>query len=234
MTLAIDEQFTPSRGLALELPNRPGRLLRVLAIRTAILAAGVVLTVLLAVRMQLSLLSYQAASDSMSPDWLAVAGGLMAGGLILGVALLVVFRTRSMRRAGGLLLGVPLLLLVIGCLAMTYYPRANFKSDDLRAEWTHLHPTLRHALWVARLSDESLVLTDLRRAPDDYHLMGLRLPFTSRHFPQTDGYAHAVDLRVSDAGDLRNWARQGLFLLMGLHADRHGGTADHLHVSLPG
>jgi hypothetical protein len=45
---------------------------------------------------------------------------------------------------------------------------------------------------------------------------------------------------VRDAGDLRNWARQGVFLALGLKADRHGGptdrhggTADHLHVSLP-
>ncbi|MBT4608755.1 MAG: hypothetical protein HOC05_01860, partial [Gemmatimonadetes bacterium] len=186
-----------------------------------------------AVRGQLAILSYQNASGHLSPDWLAVAAGLAAGGVVLFLSLGLILRLHSVRRAGGLLLALPLLMVLAGTLATTHFPRDNFKSDDVRAEWTHLHPTLRHALWVARLGDESLVLTDLRRGPEDYHLMGLRLPFTSRHYPQTDGYAHAVDLRVHDAGDLRNWARQGLFLLMGLKADRHAGSADHLHVSLP-
>ncbi len=233
MTLAIDAQPAPRRDLALGIPAGVSRHLGTVAIRAVVLAAGGVLTLLMAVRLQLQILAYQTTGDGLVPDWLAVVGGLLAGGLILSATLLVVFRTRSARRAGGLLLGVPLVMMLIGCLALSHYPRANFKSDDIRAEWTHLHPTLRHALWVARLGDESLVLTDLRRAPDDYRLMGLRIPFTSRHFPQTDGYAHAVDLRVTDAGDLQNWARQGLFLLMGLHAGRHGGTADHLHVSMP-
>jgi len=61
----------------------------------------------------------------------------------------------------------------------------------------------------------------LPRAPDSQHYVG------------DDGFARAVDVRVSDAGALRNWARQGMFLLMGLEAGRHQGTADHLHISLP-
>jgi hypothetical protein len=55
----------------------------------------------------------------------------------------------------------------------------------------------------------------------------------SRHFPDDQGYARAVDIRVSATGEMRDWLRQGSFLLMGLRASRHVGTADHLHVALP-
>ncbi len=233
MDLAISGDVTRARPVALGMPRGVGRILRGLGLRLACLAGGAALAALVAVRVQLNILGYQMSNDGMSPDWLAVAAGLLVGGGVLWFAILLAIRLRSLRWAAGLLLGLPLTMLIIGSLAMTYFPPTNFKNDDLRAEWTQLHPTLRHALWVARLGDGHLVLTDLKRTPDDYRLLGLRLPFTSRHYPQTDGYAHAVDLRVSDAGDLRNWARQGMFLLMGLRADRHGGTADHLHVSMP-
>ncbi len=213
--------------------HRVGSRLLFLPLRLAGCAAGGVLSLFVAIRAQLAILAHQQGAGHLSPDWLAVAGGLAAGGFVLSASLGLILRLHSVRRVGGLLIAVPLLMILAGTLATTHFPQSNFKSDDLRAEWTHLHPTLRHALWVVRLGDQSLVLTDLRRGPKDYRLMGLRLPFSSRHYPQTDGYAHAVDLRVRDAGDLRNWARQGLFLLMGLNAERHGGSADHLHISLP-
>ena len=84
------------------------------------------------------------------------------------------------------------------------------------------------------LEDRRLVLTDIARQSSDYEEMGLKKQPASLHYIKSDGYAHAVDLRVSNVGEMRNWARQGLFLLMGLQALRHTGTADHLHVSLPG
>ena len=210
-----------------------GRRLSFLVIRWVGCCVGGVLALLVAVRAQLAILDVQTVSGDLTADWLAVAGGLAAGGLVLFASLRLVLRFGSVRGAGSLLVGLPLVMVLMGSLATTHFPPSNFKSDEVRAEWTHLHPTLRHALWVARLGDPTLVLTDLRRGPHDYRLMGLRLPFTSRHYPQSDGYAHAVDLRVHDAGDLQNWARQGLFLLMGLRAERHVGTADHLHISLP-
>ena len=199
-----------------------GRRLSFLVIRWVGCCVGGVLALLVAVRAQLAILDVQ-----------TVSGGLATGGLVLFASLRFVLRFGSVRRAGSLLVGLPLVMVLMGSLATTHFPPSNFKSDEVRAEWTHLHPTLRHALWVARLGDPTLVLTDPRRGPHDYRLMGLRLPFTSRHYPQSDGYAHAVDLRVHDAGDLQNWARLGLFLLMGLRAERHVGTADHLHISLP-
>ena len=68
--------------------------------------------------------------------------------------------------------------------------------------------------------------------PREYGEMGLRRPAASPHYLHGDGYAHAVDLRVSNVGAARNWARQGFLLLMGLNAVRHTGTADHLHLAL--
>ena len=194
-----------------------------------VLLAGVMASLILSVRVQLASLTHYP-----SANWPAVVVGLLAGGVLLAVTVVLVLRPRSPRRALILLVTLPTMLLTAGCLSVTHFPRSNFKSDELRAEWYRLHPTLRVALWIARLGAGDLLLTDVSRQPSDYDDMGLTTPTWSAHFfAPRDGYAHAVDLRVRDSGDLRNWARQGVFLALGLRADRHGGTADHLHVSLP-
>lgn len=192
------------------------------------LLCGLAAAVLAAIRVQLALLGQH-------PEWgwLALAAGLLAGGLTLSLVLVVALRWRSIRGAGLLSTAVLLAVVSAGSAGMLSFPVQNFKSPELRGEWQHLHPTLRLALWVARLGERDLVLTDLSRRPADYSTMSLALPATSAHYAAGDGYARAVDVRVSDAGELRNWARQGVFLLMGLNASRHAGTADHLHISLP-
>ena len=201
-----------------------------------LLLAGTLTSLILLVRVQLLLLAHYPTAE-----WPAMAAGLLAGGVPLAIAVAMALRLRSPRRALMLLLALPTMLLTAGCLSVTHFPRSNFKSDELRAEWYRLHPTLRNALWVARLGEGALILTDVTRKPSNYGEMGLTEPSWSSHFTSPrNGYAHAIDLRVRDAGDLRNWARQGVFLALGLKADRHGGptdrhggTADHLHVSLP-
>ncbi|MBT4499793.1 MAG: hypothetical protein HOC74_18845, partial [Gemmatimonadetes bacterium] len=112
-------------------------------------------------------------------------------------------------------------------------PEHRFKDLQTAVEWRQLHPTLRLAVWLVAIEDRSMVLTDIARTPEGYVGMGLEPQRESRHYVGEDGYSRAVDLRVSDAGRLRNWARQGLFLLMGVETVRHVGTADHLHVALP-
>jgi hypothetical protein len=190
---------------------------------------GVVTTFVVSVRVQLAILQRYPTAD-----WLALAAGLVTAGLVLFVTVAVACRLRSPRRAMVLVTALPILLLTAGCLSVTHFPRSGFKSDELRGEWNRLHPTLRVALWIARLGVGELVLTDVSRMPADYGSMGLPQPKSSRHFfSPWDGYAHAVDLRTRDAGDLRNWARHGVFLALGLRAVRHDGTADHFHVSLP-
>ncbi len=193
------------------------------------LLVGVIASLIVSVRVQLALLTHYPTAD-----WPSVVAGLLAGGVLLAVTVALVLRMRSPRRALILLVTLPTMLLTVGCLSVTHFPRSNFKSDELRAEWYRLHPTLRVALWIARLGAADLLLTDVSRRPSDYDEMGLTTPSWSEHFfSPRDGYAHAIDLRVRDTGALRNWARQGVFLTLGLRAERHGGNADHLHVSMP-
>ena len=193
------------------------------------LAAGVIASVLTGMRAQLLLLE-----RFPQGGWMVACGGLLIGGLVLGVALVTVFTLRSLKRTGLLLLAVPLVVAGVGLAGIAHFPERHFKDGQVAEEWRQLHPTLRLALWVVALEDWSVVLTDIARTPEGYVDMGIEPLGESRHYVGEDGYARAVDLRVSDAGPLRNWVRQGLFLIMGLKTLRHEGTADHLHVALPG
>lgn len=166
-------------------------------------------------------------------EWMALAGGLLAGGLALSVALCLAFGLPSPRRALLLMAAVPILLVAAGCLSVAHFPEAGFRTPELRGEWERLHPTLRLSLWIARLGGE-VVVTGVARAPWEYGSPGLpesrgpdTLPAPGR------GYARGVDLRTPEAGPLVFWARQGLFLGLGLKASPHFGAPGHLRVSLP-
>ncbi len=194
-------------GPLLAVTRLPGFVLR--------LGLGLAATLVVSVRAQLAILERYPAAD-----WMALAGGLVAGGLVLFAAVAVAFGLRSPRRALLLLTALPALLLTAGCLSVTHFPEAGFRTRDLRGEWERLHPTLRLSLWIARLGGD-LVLTDVAARPAQDGSTPWR------------GYVRAVDLRAREAGDLRDWARQGLFLALGLKAVPHSGAAGHLHVSLP-
>ena len=195
--------------------------------------AGLIIAVLTAVRVQLLLL----ARDP-NASWLAVVSGLLTAGVVLVLTLLIgcrfAYRFYTPKRMGLALVVVPLLTLLLGYAGISRFPERNFKNQQIAGEWTRLHPTLRLALWVVAIEDRKMVLTDIARQPEGYVGMGLKVPAESQHYIDADGYARAVDLRVTNVGDLRNWGRQGLFLLMGLRTLRHTGTADHLHIALPG
>jgi len=62
--------------------------------------------------------------------------------------------------------------------------------------------------------------------------MGLKSKNHSLHYRQSNGYAHAMDLRTNGRSEVRNFMTQTFFRLMGFKTLRHIGTADHLHVSL--
>ncbi|MDP6019066.1 MAG: hypothetical protein QGI32_23455, partial [Candidatus Latescibacteria bacterium] len=136
-----------------------------------LLLAGTLTSLILLVRVQLLLLAHYPTAE-----WPAMAAGLLAGGVTLAIAVAMALRLRSPRRALMLLLALPTMLLTAGCLSVTHFPRSNFKSDELRAEWYRLHPTLRNALWVARLGEGALILTDVTRKPSNYGEMGLTEP----------------------------------------------------------
>lgn len=109
----------------------------------------------------------------------------------------------------------------------------NVKGDAVRAEYRALHPLLRLGSTVLVLVDRNAVMTDASRVREDYAAMGLPAAETSLHYPQDDGYVHALDLRTLGRPEWRNVLVSTGYRLMGFRTLRHRGTADHLHVSLP-
>lgn len=125
------------------------------------------------------------------------------------------------------------LALAYSIYALVYFSSAHAKSDRVRAYYGSLHPLLRVALSTLILIDRDMVVTDLTRRPQDYALMGLATNDGSLHYIQSDGYAHAADLRTAGRCWVKNRLVQLYFWSMGFGTLRHTGTADHLHVELP-
>lgn len=109
----------------------------------------------------------------------------------------------------------------------------NVKSPELTAEYRSLHPLLRLATATLILIDGDAVVTDASRTLADYAAWGLPANEASLHFPQEDGWAHALDLRTGGRPEWRNRLVQFGFEVMGFSTLRHDGTADHLHVAMP-
>lgn len=119
------------------------------------------------------------------------------------------------------------------CLyALLFLSARNAKTETVHGQYTTVHPFLRLAVSTLTIFDRDLVITDMSRTHSDYDDMGLAPKRNSLHYPQADGYVHAIDLRTNDRAEWRNTALKGYFWLMGFRTLRHVGTADHLHVSL--
>ncbi len=116
--------------------------------------------------------------------------------------------------------------------ALLYVAGANVKSEEVRAEYSSLHPMLRLAASTLVLVDRAAVITDAARTRDDYRRMGLSPREASLHFRQASGFVHAIDLRTKGRSERWNKTVELAFWAMGFHALRHMGTADHLHISL--
>ncbi len=128
---------------------------------------------------------------------------------------------------------VALPLVVFYCsYSLLYLASVNAKSAPVRAYYRSVHPLLRLALSTLILVDRDMLITDTGRAPDDYGRMGLPTNSRSRHFKQADGWIHAVDLRTTGRGFIKNRGVQFYFWLVGFDTRRHVGTADHLHIEL--
>jgi hypothetical protein len=91
---------------------------------------------------------------------------------------------------------------------------------------------MRVALGTIIFVDSDIVVTDLSRTHSDYQKMGMKALRNSLHYRQKDGFVHAIDLRTKGKSELRNSLLQGYFNIMGFNTLRHGGTGDHLHISL--
>lgn len=125
-----------------------------------------------------------------------------------------------------------ILVLGYGLHALYFFSDKNAKHPHVQKEFTSLHPILRLSISTIIHLDDGLIMTDANRLPEDYRKMGLKSKKNSLHYRQNNGYVHAFDVRVKN----RSWVRNGLlqlyFKAMGFNTLRHGGTGDHLHVSL--
>jgi hypothetical protein len=167
--------------------------------------------------------------------WLAVAvASLLTLGVVAIYATWLSRRVSGKARAATIARWVALPLALAWCgYSVLYLSRVNAKTDEVRAYYGSVHPVLRVALATAILGDGGLVVTDMRRVPQDYARMGLPELERTKHYRQPNGWVHAADLRTIGHGEIRNRALQLYFWTMGFQTLRHVGTADHLHVQLP-
>ena len=166
----------------------------------------------------------------------------MIGGVIITSVLLVLYFTVFYgvfaRRVGDL--GSFKRRWVIAMLILTGYTihglffisTNNVKSSTLKDELSDLHPLLRISVSTVIMIDKDLIITDASRIPEDYRKMGLPSKSSSLHYRQKDGYSYAMDLRTNSRHEFRNTLLKGYFWAMGFNTLRHGGTGDHLHISL--
>lgn len=166
--------------------------------------------------------------------WIALGGGAVGTILLLLTYLFFLFRKVHNKK---LLLkyslaGTSSTVLGFCMFSLFYLSGVNAKSPDVRDLYRSTHPILRVAITTVTLADGNLVITDIKRIPDDYGRMGLPVNPASLHYQQENGYVHAVDLRTRERGIIRNILLQTSLKLMGFRTFRHTGTADHLHVEL--
>ena len=207
------------RGLPLLLSFWIGRLALVLALPFWLLVRG-------------SLLAHDRFGAN---AWVAlVVGGLAAALWIALVAWRVFRRVMARNRFRAIATRVVLPCVLAFCLyGLFYVSPPNVKTAGVRVSYTQVHPILRVALATLILFDPDIVITDMARQPDDYRSLGLPTRSRSLHYVQDDGWVHAVDLRTQGRNFVRTGLVRGYFWSMGFDSLRHGGSGDHLHVSLP-
>ena len=184
---------------------------RALAAEAAGAALKVVLIIALpfAVLVRGSVFIYEHGTRSV---WLAVAtAGILSGGVITAYAVWIArkFMKRGVRGGRALVIPVakwvalPLVLFYCG-YSLIYLASVHAKSAPVRAYYRSVHPLLR--LWTDRPASRMTLHDQLA--------------------------LHAVDLRTTGRGVIKNRGVQFYFWLMGFDTRRHVGTADHLHVEL--
>lgn len=169
------------------------------------------------------------------PSWLALVVSGLATLVVItmyGTWLLRRFTGQARLRFVARWVALPLLVGFCGH-ALLYLARTHAKNDTIRSEYRATHPLLRIALSTLVLANHDLVITDASRTPVDYLRMGLPVFDGTLHYPQRDGWVHAVDLRTNGRNPVVNWLVEWYFRAMGFRTLRHVGTADHLHVELP-
>lgn len=207
------------------------------AVALGLLKIALIIALPFAVLVRGSVFIYEHGTRSV---WLAVlTAAILTGGVVTAYAVWLARRFTRRGGRGGRALVMPLAkwvaapLVVFYCgYSLLYIASVNAKTEPVRAYYGSLHPLLRLALSTAILMDRDILITDTGRLPDDYRRMGLPTNDRSRHYKQADGWIHAVDLRTTGRGAIKNRGIQLYFWLMGFDTLRHTGTADHLHVEL--
>ena len=203
----------------------------------AVLKVAAIITLPFAVLVRGAVFIYQ---HGRTPVWVALfVAAFLAATVVTGYAVWLARRFTTKAGKGGRDLIIPvakwvaLPLVVFYCsYSLLYVASVNAKSAPVRAYYRALHPLLRISLSTLMLVDRDMLITDTGRAPEDYTRMGLPTNTRTRHYRQADGWIHAVDLRTSGRGAIKNRGVQFYFWLMGFDTRRHVGTADHLHVEL--
>ncbi len=213
--------------------QRPRTIKRSIAVASAYLVAilaAVVLPFFLLLRVATSLYL-----DSSLNHWVAIAFGMGASGIVLLLYAQFVATKIGLGKfvANGAGRFVAVLVLAYCSYGLLYLSAENAKTDQVASTYTRLHPILRLSLSTLLLVDRDAILTDTERSASDYGSMGLSPMERSLHYRQSDGYAHAVDLRTIGRSELRNSFIAAYFRILGFRTLRHIGTADHLHISLP-
>ena len=167
--------------------------------------------------------------------WAALLGGIIATILLLAVYVFFLFRKVKNKKllAQFGLGGVSALVGGFCIYGLLYLSSVNAKTESVREVYRSLHPILRVAVATTTLAENDLVITDISRSREDYISMGLTPLQSSMHYPQNDGFVHAIDLRTIGHSEFRNKTLEWSLRAMGLKIIRHVGTADHLHVALP-
>ena len=170
--------------------------------------------------------------------WLATLGGVGVTVLTIFLYLTVfqkmLFKSQSTTASDLKVRMIFAVILVLGYAlhGIMFFSDANAKSKTVQKEFTSLHPLLRLSTSTILFLDSDLIMTDANRVPEDYRKMGLKSKKRSLHYKQNNGYVHAMDIRTNHRSELRNFLLKTYFDAMGFNTLRHGGTGDHLHVSL--
>jgi|SRR5882757_1175087 len=203
----------------------------------AVLKVALIIALPFAVLVRGAVFIYQHGGASV---WVAmITAGFLAAAVVTGYTVWVArkFTSRGGPKGRGLIMPVakwvalPLVVFYCG-YSLVYLANVNAKSAPVRAYYHSLHPLLRLALSTLILVDRDMLITDSGRLPEDYSRMRLPANNRTRHYKQADGWIHAVDLRTTGRGMIKNRGVQFYFWLMGFDTRRHVGTADHLHVEL--
>src|SRR5216117_848258 len=207
------------------------------AVAAGLLRIFLIIALPFAVLVRGSVFIYQHGQTSVWPAVLTAA--FLSGGVVTAYAVWLARKFTSRGGRGGRALIMPLAkwvalpLVVFYCgYSLVYLASVNAKSEPVRAYYRSVHPLLRLALSTLILVDRDMLITDSGRLPEDYGRMGLPTNSRTRHYKQADGWIHAVDLRTTGRGFIKNRGVQVYFWLMGFDTRRHVGTADHLHVEL--